>query len=349
MKVSRESLLDSLRAVKPGLSARPGVEQADCVLFGRGQARTFNDHVYCAARTPLGKDVRGAYLAGKILDVLDRIPDEELDVTQGNNCLLFRGKGRVSRASAQADAPGHFDLIDKPKDWKPLSDDFADAVGLVAECASPLEHLVTSFVHVTPGRLEAFDNKQLIRFEVETGVDSPVLLKRNAIRHLTDLGAVEVSQTDHWVHFCNRDGNVLGARRYAESFPDLSDGFRTRGGSRFVLPEGLDEAVKTCLVACPPEGKDKPQFVFVRLSKNRLDVVGDSGSFAHRETREAEWDGPETYFLTFPKVLEELCRRTTECVLTSRSLVIDGGRWKYAVVLGEAGAFGGRYEELLRD
>ena len=55
-----------------------------------------------------------------------------------------------------------------------------------------------------------------------------------------------------------------------------------------------------------------------------------------REARKVKYDGPPIKFMISPRLLTEILKRTTDCVITKDRLVIDGGKFTYVGCLGQA-------------
>lgn len=79
-KIGRENLLRTLEYVSPGLSTRDIIEQSTSFVFKGGQVITYNDEVSCRGPSGLDEGLTGAVRADKLLDLLRKLPDDELDI-----------------------------------------------------------------------------------------------------------------------------------------------------------------------------------------------------------------------------------------------------------------------------
>src|SRR5437660_934669 len=96
VKVSREKFLHALESVEPGLSPRDIVDQANAFVFRNGRLYTYNDELACRIKSPLGKELEGAVRAEKLLELLRKLPEDEVTIDQRDGQLLVTGTGRRS-------------------------------------------------------------------------------------------------------------------------------------------------------------------------------------------------------------------------------------------------------------
>lgn len=333
MKVSREDLLHVLESVSPGLSDREELEQSTCFAFQGGNVYTFNDHVSCSAPSRLGKELTGAVRAKSLLAILQKMPVDEVDVYAEGNELVLKGKGRrESRLRLEAEVLLPFHLVETPEEWKKVHEDFADGITLVQECAlKKSESFVVTCVHIHPKWVEAFDNKQVTRYKMKTGVSSPILVRKDSVRHVPHLGMTEIAETASWVHFRNPDGVTLSCRRYAEEYTDLTEVLKARGDP-VQLPKGLENAVDCASVFSEDNAEDKSVWVTLKAESVTVQGIGAVGRYT--ETRKTSYAGKPVSFSISPKLLLEVTRKHNECEIGKDRLIVDGGKWKYVTVLG---------------
>jgi hypothetical protein len=336
-RVSRTDLLQALEAVQPGLSSTDVLEQSASFVFRKGKVITYNEEVYCRAKSPLPPAVLGAVPAAPLLAVLQKIPDDELDVSTAEGELRLAGKRRrsgVRMAEPQLD----LSAVDRPDGWRPLPDRFTDAVQLVQECAGrDVSQFLLTCVHVHPDYLEACDNDQFTRYLLKTGAAAPFLLRRDSVKHICKLDMTEVAETEGWVHFRNPDGLVLGCRRYAEDYPDLS-GFLEFHGERMTLPRDLDKAAELAAVFSAENKEDDA--VLVRLRDGWLQVKGVGASGWASDTKKVRYHGPVLEFRVGPAMLAQIANKHNDCEIGAGCLRIEGGKWTYLASLAAPEANG---------
>jgi hypothetical protein len=248
MRVNRQEFLQKLESVAPGLATRENIEQSSCFIFQGGKLITFNDQIAC--RLPCKVDWEGAVTAAPLLEILNKMPDDELELTATDGELRYKAKGnRKGGVRMMAEVLLPTDSLEAPTTWQELHPEFCAAIGVVQQCAGRDEQLaILTCVHIHPKFVEACDNYQLARYPLDTGFAGPTLVQRTAIRHITELGMTQFAETESWVHFRNPSKLQLSCRRYVEEYPPLGHHFKGENGVPTTLPASLGEAAESCEV-----------------------------------------------------------------------------------------------------
>lgn len=323
--IQRETFLGQLEAVQPGLSSRDIIEQSSCYIFRDGQVITYNDEIACSHVCKIG--VEGAVRSGVLLEILRKLPEDELMVEQSEKGITLRGKGRECFIAREVDIRLPINNVEKPTKWKPLSKDVIDAIELAHHCASDDEtEFRVTCVHITPHHIEACDNTQMTRVKVETGVTGKILVRKNSIRHITTLAMEQFCETETWVHFRNSSGLVLSCRRFIEEYPTL-DKLLDFKGDKIVLPKGLADAADRAAIFAR-ETPDDPK-VMVELRTDKLRVCGTGASGEYKEIKKLNYKGPEFSFRIAPQLLMDITKRYNEAEINQGRLRVNGGKWTY--------------------
>jgi len=333
MRKNREDLLKALEAVSPGLAIREAVEQSSCFVFRDGRVITFNDEVACSMDCDLG--IEGAVSAKPLLELLGKMTETDVDVSAKDDGseIIVKGKRKRAGVTLEAEITLPVGAVEAPTTWADLDPEFADAVGVVQQCASKdanAFHLTC--IHITPEFVEACDNFQLARYPLDTGVSEACLVKRDSLKHVTGLGMTEVSETKTWLHFRNPSGLVLSVRREMLDFEDL-DPILDMDGTPTTLPGGLAEAVEKAEIFSAENSENNVVVVQLKAGQLRLRGVGASGWYEERKT--VKWDGDPIAFTIAPKLLVDITARTNDCHLAPGRLKVDGGKFEYVTCLGK--------------
>jgi len=334
-KVNREELLNQLEMVQPGLSPKDVVEQSSCVVFEDGRVFTFNDEVFCSMDCCL--DVTGAVPAKPLLAILHKMPEETLSIEVADETLVIKGKRRRAKLRMEAEITLPKDSVEMPKEdrWKELPEDFCTAVETVRECAGSDEtHFSLTCVHVHPEWVEACDNFQVTRFNIETGLKKPVLVRSKSLMYVSTLSVAEWASTKAWLHFRTSKGLVISCRKYREDYPDLQR-ILDVSGSPASLPKGLAEAASLAEVFSAEDADNNE--VEVSLLPGKVKIKGEGAAGSYIETKKMSYKGPSLKFTISPKLLVTITKRHHECEVTSGALKVDGGRFVYVTSLGQVG------------
>jgi DNA polymerase III sliding clamp (beta) subunit (PCNA family) len=333
MRIQRQEFLDSLEMVKAGLAPREFVEQSSCFAFKDGEVMTFNDEVAC--RKPIGINVTGAVQAQALLDILSKMEDDVLEVSENEQKQLeFQGKRKSFAVTKDTEIFLPIDRVENPKKWHKLPKEFIEAVGLVQHCVSKDEsHFMLTCIHLARNFVESCDNHQLIRVALDNEqFEEPALVRGASLAHLTTLAMDQVAKTENWVHFKNQDGLVYSCRRYAESYPSLDDALKVKGHN-ITIPKGLVEASDRAAVFASDRVGDP--LVSVTLKSGALRIVGEGAAGWYKEFKKVDYNGPKLEFLVAPDLLKHISEEYRTAVISQDKLKAAGGSWEYVTVLGK--------------
>lgn len=334
MNIKREDFLNKLLIVQPGLSTREIVEQSSCFVFKDGMIMTYNDEIAC--RTKLNLGLEGAVPADKLLSLLGKMIEEEIEIENEDGQLKIKGKGsRKSGIRMEAEVLLSVDKVEMPKkgDWKELHEDFTEAVSICCESANrDSSSGWSTCLHITPKWIEAMDNMQMTRFQIETGVEEKVLIRANSIKHLATLDVEEFAVTSKWMHFRSKNKMLFSCRRFIDEFRDPSKFFKV-SGIKTSLPKGLASSAEIAEIFSSEE-KDRNELL-VTLTNGKVRIRGEGASGWFSESKKLKYRGEDLCFTIPPKLLREITTRHNECEISEKCLLVDGGKFKYVTSLGK--------------
>jgi hypothetical protein len=341
MEINRIQLLSELEKVQPGLSTKDTVEQSSCVAFSEGRAYTFNDEVLCSCKTSLS-DVSGAVSASPLLEVLNKMPEETLDVSVDEGKFLVKGKRRRASIRMEEEVTMAISSVNVPpsKDpsWKELPAGFGEAMEVVRRCVKKKEQdgFCLCCVHVSAKWMEASDQHQAIRFPIKTGFSESVLIHGTAALHVGSMVATHYSLSDSWIHFKNIADKelryVMSCRRYLEEFPSESiTRILATTGEPLKLPLGIGDAAKIAQVFSKDSEYGE---LSITLAPGKMKVTGEGLQGSYSETKKIKYDGPQIRFSIAPEILSDIISRQDTCEISKGLLKIEGGNYQYATCLG---------------
>lgn len=335
-KVNREEFLRQLESVAPGLSQRDIIEQSSCFVFKNGEVMAYNDEVACRGPSVLNGEIEGAVKADKLLELLRKLPEDEIKVGRENGAFLISGKYRKAGLRMEEEIALPINNLEQPDKWKKLPLEFTDAISVVQQCASQDQtHFEMTCVHIHPNWVEACDNFQLCRWTMKTGFKKPQLVRQSSIQHIVQLGVTEFAETNGWLHFRNDDGLVLSCRRYEEEYKDFS-GILGVKGTVTRLPKQLAEAAEKAAIFSAENGKNDRIRVELKAGKIRLKGEGISGWY--EEFKSIKYSGEPMTFLISPSLLAELTKKHEECEVAPGRLKVVGEKYTYVACLVNAEA-----------
>lgn len=332
VRVNREEFLTKLQSVSAGLASRDVIEQSDAFCFKDGYIMTYNEEVACRMPSKLGNDFLGAVKAKPVLNLLQKMKEDEVDLETADGELLVKGKGaRKAGVRMEQEILLAIATVDKPTGWNALPDDFADAIKLVADCASnDASRFELTCIHIHPKWIESCDNSQLMRYKIKLGIENPILVRHDSVKHVVSLGMTKFCETDSWIHFKNPKGLILSCRRHVMDFHDLTPILKF-DGVKTVLPKGLQDAIEAAEIFSSENTDDNK--VMVSLTKGKLKLRGEGVMGWYSESKKIKYSGPDMNFSIAPTILRELVKKYPDCEVGESKLKVDGGRFTYVACL----------------
>jgi len=329
MRVNREKLLEQLESVLPGLSTREIIEQSSCFVFRDKVVMTYNDEIACTQKSCLR--IEGAVTAMPFVSILRKLKEDTLEITTNKKELLIKGKRKKAGIRMDTDILLPTDSVEKPKKWRTLPDDFANAVSIIQQCSGKDEtRFSLTCVHLTPKWIEACDGYQAARYRMKMEIEKPTLVRKESIKYITDLDMSKFSETKHWIHFRNSSGLILSCRRWIEDFPKLSELLQVKG-TPTKFPKGLIEAVEKAEIFSAENVEDNKVIINLRLNKLRITGRGASGYY--QEVEDIKYKGKSLSFRVAAGLFADLIRHHNSCEITPDRLKVVTGRYSYITVL----------------
>ncbi len=305
MKINRQSLLQTLKAIKPGLATKEMLEQSTSFVFQNGRAYTYNDEV--AISHPVNKGLSGAVLAKELYGLLDKYKDEELDITLTDTEMQIKGKRSSAGIALQAEISLPLDELGKIGKWKPLPKTFGEAINFCRFSASKdmIDPTLTC-LNISGKFVESCNRFQITRYDMGTELDSKesLLLPASAASILAGYDPKEYTLTKGWAHFQNADKTVFSCRVGEGEFPDIGKFIKPKG-HEFEFPKGLTEVLDKAGVFSVDNELNDPS-IRIDLSKGKLAVESSNGVGWFKERVRAVYDGPDVCFEANPEFLMKM-------------------------------------------
>lgn len=336
MRINREEFLKQLESVLPGLSTKEIIEQSSCFIFKDGEVNTYNDEIACSQKSLL--EIEAAVPAVPLISILRKLQEDELEigVNDENTELLIKGKQRRVGINMEAEITLPIDAVDKPKKWKKLPEDFADAVAIVQSCAGGTKSVKSwaPFINIAPEYLEASDEYQATRFKITTDVSKSILVRGESIKHILNLDMTKFSETKHWIHFRNSTGLTLSCRYFIEDYPsdDLTKILKVKG-KKLVFPNGLKDEIERAEVFSSENVEGSLIKITIKSNKFKIKGLGALGWYEWGP-KKSEYDGKPLEFNIPTKLLSELVQKYNKCKVSANRLKVIGKKFVYVTVLG---------------
>jgi len=338
-----EKMISEIKKLMPGIDSSNGlIAQSDCVIFRKDGTWAFNDSVAVRSEFTLGFD--GAIPAQKLMSLLNRFKGKEEVVTEikGNEYHLsrqdYRKDGRkagIRKGSIKFQPEHNFMKYDiaMPTRWRPLPEDFCDAVLATSKVTGREEHKFTlTCIHITPDFVEACDNTQLIRWKTQTGFRTDVLIPNRVAMSIMKHKVVEAGLTKGWVHFRDKDGITYSARTHDDKYPDM-DPFYDVKGDRITFPEKLSNLAQE-VSSISSGGRDAD--VLMKLSEDTLVMESHSLEMSLSDTLPINYKGEPISFYIHPQICVYLSENARRTIVNATRMKVWTTEFQYVAVLQSA-------------
>ena len=332
-------ILKLFKQLEAGTTDRDVIEQSSMFGFRDGRAFSFNDEISCSAEIPesIGKDFVGAIPAKPFRKMLEKAKKSKSEVE-----MYVDGKDFVVATIADCSRAGlkmmeevvlPIEKVPSPGEWKPLPDNFSEAVSFVVKCVGKdVSQYTATCVNITPNYMEACDWHQGMRYKVEMDIAERFLIRGTSLLPVTRTNPKEFGVTESWVHFRNAEGFVYSCRRdidYYEPIDELLD----MKGDPFVIKDSFVRCVEAAEVFSA-ENADSNE-VTVELSDEIATIEGHGLTGWYSASIPSGYEGEPVKFTSSPKLLIELAKWKRECILAPDRLKIETPEFEYIVALGD--------------
>ncbi len=328
MLIQRKDFLQNLLMVSPGLSKKEVLQQSGCIVFRKGRMYTLSQEIACSLPSGLAPEVECAVRAENLIELLKRLPEDELELTHEVKTLNIKGKGRKAKITLEAEILLPIDEVELPKkdSWQPLHENFAEAVDLVQRCTRKKDNFTFESIHICSTYMEAGDDIRRIamRYTVPTFIEKECLVRGETIKCIVQLGMTKGTETDSWLHFHNPIGLRLSIRKFSmEPYPSMDQLLAIRG-KRVVFPKGLQEAAERAGLFT-----EDGDAVKISVSDDKLVIEGKNVTGEYREGSKLKYKGDPISFYIPAKLIQEIAKDHSECEITSCSLRAEGSQFVY--------------------
>lgn len=349
--VKREELINSLKLVKPGIAKQEIIEQSDCIIFDAESKRTytFNDEMACFIKLDLG--ITGAVIASVLLDLLGKMKDEEVSISQNDTHLIVEGKRSKAGVQCEKDIRIPIHALEHPQkeDWKPLPETFKTAVSMVESCVSTADtDFNMSSIHVTPTCLESANISQMCRHSINLPITGSFLVRHGNLRSVTYADVTHIAETENWLHFKGASGFRISCRKFNESYIEDFDtileqigGVGTSGkgmeGVNVVLPSTLADSVKAAALFSKDNltGKDVLTVSFQKEKKSIM-LAGEGALGFFKGRSDCEYEGEDLSFIISPSLLSEILTQHKVCTVLPKSIRVSNDQFVFITAIESA-------------
>lgn len=330
MQVIRGKLLGLLSEASLGLSRKEVIEQSSSFVFSGPDLLTFNDTIMVRTKNLLGFDA--AVVATDFMEMISKLPDEELDITMEEGEIRIKGRRREAGLSCMVGGRLPIEHVTRPSVWVPLPTGIAahlQQVGTV--CGNDETMLIMTCIHITPDLIEGCDGFRFCRVTIPTGFPEDVLVPAKAMGQLRELDLTHVSQTRGWVHFKTASEAEVSIRCYHKDYhPGVDSLLAMNNPEKITLPPTLTEILERSEITLTAS---YDSVVSVDISNNNMTLSSRKDRGWYKEKKRIEYSGRPLLFQVHPKFFAEILEKTLEVEVDERKMKICVGQTQFSVCL----------------
>ena len=327
MKVDRKEILSSCKLAFAAVGDGKLLPASDKFIFKDEKVFTYNDVMGVCIDCNVGFE--GAVDADMFIKLMDKFPDEEIDIVlEDEEELILQGKRRKAGMAVFDEEP---QVPEVPrKGYSKLSEGFVGKLQKAARtCGSDMTNFLFTCVHIAPNVIEACDGARIYCAGGETGFDKDFLLPGDTANVLASYEITHVQIKGDWCYFKLRDFEGVMVLRGTDddymSEEKIAEILEMGGGEKVVFPTGLVNMIERAVVI---SGNDYDAKIEIVLKKNRMLLKAQKEKGWYQEKKKVKYKGKGIGFGIHPLFLSEMLEKT-------KRVVVDSVAGKMKMVTGD--------------
>lgn len=330
IEVNRMEVLSRIENAMLAVMAAPILVQSDTIVFEGGELISFSGEILTRQPSPFGEKITGAILAGDLLEVFKRFPDDVLRVESKEGELIVRGKKRMAGLRMMEEILLPYKNVPDPGKFYSFSDKLIPhMLSASGACGKDETKPKITHVHITENIVEAVDGFQYFRASFQTGLKREVQIHHAIIKSLSKYPLKEASVSEEgWIHFKTDGGDlriscVCNTSDYFSE--EVFENMLKQDGVEVELPENMEEILSRAEIMNPSiaaTGKADSR-VEISLGENRLTILTEKENGWFKERKEVLYSGPEFTFCINPAFLHTMISKNLKMIVNDQIARIE--------------------------
>ena len=329
MKVNRAKVLTALENASVAVTSNAILEQSNTFVFTDGLLITFDGEMCTKQDSPFGIEIEGSIVCDDFLKILQRFPDQDIDVTVKKGEMIIKGKHRSAGIKMMAEILLPYTDIPEPDKFYPLAEHVQEILVQASRvCGKDETAPKTTHVYIAKDRIESTDSFRVFRADIETGVPESVLVHSLSIVNACKSKLKEIAMSEEgWVHFISENGMNISLLCSADEYYEkkMIDDLLSVQGKKVFFPTNLAEILERAEIMDTPSlsigGWDSQ--VTITLSENMIKVTSKKEEGWFKESQRVKYSGPEMSFSIHPIFLKELISRTRKVIISENQIKVE--------------------------
>lgn len=331
--IDRAQLLRVLTTASVGTTKKELIEQSNCFIFTQEHIISFTGEILTRCTNPL-PHIRGAIPAEEMVEMLAKLPDEQVGISLRDNEIRIKGAKREVGITCMKNVQLPYSEVPRPHRFETIEDPLMGTLLQAARvCGRDETKPMTTTVHITgAGCVEACDNYRLFRSILPPSGSGDVLIPASSVEAIGGLILTHMAVRKGWIHFCNKYDHVVSLRCVEGDYPDLSGFLKMKDPHKVRLPSNLSDILSRAEVM-QDSGFDA--MVSVEIASGALTLKARSDSGWYRESKSIKYDGSPLRFQVNPTFLSEVISKSNKVTISGKGdrLKIESGETIFVVAL----------------
>jgi DNA polymerase III sliding clamp (beta) subunit (PCNA family) len=326
-KIARQTLVDALSLLRPGLSNKDIIEAGKCFSFHDDRIVTYNG--FLSVCVPLQTAMQGAIQAEEFYKLLDKVKTDELELTlEGNELRVKAGKVRAGlRISSQVSTPQ-----EPQSDFQELPPGFLEALNFCQFSASrdmTQPHLTC--IHIQDQFVTSSDNYRITEMWMDQVSPYNFLLPADTVQYLSRYNLTHIALDPSWVHFMNEETGVMFSCLLKAGQPmEVAKHFEVEG-QVVHLPDELADALDRTKIMV--EGDSILDLkIRLQLESGKLICRGEKAIGWVEEEMAIDYQGEPVTMLVNPLFLADILGRTREMMVSDKVCMFWGENFRHVMM-----------------
>ena len=327
MKVDRKHLLEVLQTVQPGLAGKEIIELSTSFIFMEGRVLTYNDKV--SISRPIDVDFEGVVVAKEFVKLLEKLKDEEVDISIDKAHLIVKGKKNKAGINIEksTNIDEILDVLGKVKKWSALPATFVEGLSYcLSSVGKDMTRALLTCIHCNGNKMMSSDDVRITVFDLGEHADIEALnVPSEAAEGLRSFSPLKYATTKGWAHFKAENDAVFSCRLLTGEYAaDKTMKYveKAAEGEKFALPQGLSEALdRAGIFSTGVEIKTaNDNRVRLTLADGNVTIKGEGNAGWFEETSRVRYKGDPLEFDVNPTFLQQILSHTNEVTINNRTL-----------------------------
>lgn len=323
--MNRKELILAIERVKPTKTTSME-EYSELLFFNKKEICSYNDEVLI--KIPFETKIEGAFPAKQLLELLQKIEDEEVKIKQADSAIHI--SGRITKAKIkQFEIKAPFNKIEIPTKWGKLPEDFIEGLKLCVFSVSQEQGNVLNNIYLEEDKMTSCDNYRVTTYNMKDKM-KPCFIPKNIISSLTSFAPTHFQIDKNWLFFKNKQ-SMFCAKKTMGKYPDTSDILKMKNAKKVTFPDQLKSSLQRTKILADEDITTGNKTIELTLEKGKLHCHGECDIGMIDEHLKIDYDGKRIHFDIIPEFLFDILDKTQTVLIGESSLKFKTKNFQHVI------------------